>query len=515
MLTHRLLTGITAILTAAAPTLVNAQRGAPQNHQHQGEHRAAHYRLFDMGTLGGPRSVFPFRAAIISETGEAVGFSDTAAPVTPANFDFACDYRFVAHAFVWHQGDLHVLPGLSQDGCTLSLQVNERHEIIGISENGIIDPFTGTIQVRGVIWRDGKVDDLGTLGGNGSITTSINRHGQIVGWAENDIIDPVSIFGGTQTRAVLWDGEDRRPLDLGTLGGPDSFANYMNDRGQVVGDSFLDENVSPITGLPTVTQFLWCKGRMKDLGNLGGTFSEALQINNYGQVLGHATLPGDLKIHPTFWEDDRLLDLTVSSHGGSLLTANWLTEDGELVGAADFTSVGGPVFGGAIWKRGHLTNIDTEDADCGVEAWGMNDHGNVVGSATCGDETHAWLWNGGHAIDLNTLVPSDAPLHLVRGLMIGEHGDIVGIGVPVGVSDEDFLISGHAFVLAVVEDEDGDEDYQSASATVPVVPRVARSHSQTFTPPTKEAMMKVHELVAAELRPFSLRTLGLRHLAPR
>jgi probable HAF family extracellular repeat protein len=512
--THCLLSGVVAILIAAAPALVSAQRGASQDHHHKREHRGAHYRLFDMGTLGGPASSYFFRNEIVNDRGDATGYSDSTT-ATRNDSDFACLDRFVVHAFVWHKGHMQLLPGLSENGCSLPVQISDRGDVIGISQNGILDPLTGFVEDRAVVWRDGEIQDLGTLGGHESLATAINRDGQIVGWSENGILDPVSLMGETQTRAFLWD--EGRMLDLGTLGGPDAYAVHINDEGQVVGGSYVDATVHPITGLPTVVPFLWCRGRMKNLGHLGGTFSEAVQINNRGQVLGDGTVAGDLETHPTFWEDDRLTDLNLASRGGSLLTGNWLNQRGEIVGAADFTSVGGPAFGGAVWKKGNLINVDPEDSDCGVEAWGLNDRGQAVGSAICSDESHAWLWSDGHTTDLNDLVPADAPLRLVYGIMIGNHGDIVGIGVPAGVSDADALASGHAFVLAVVDDEedDDDEDRDSASPAVPLPRRVAGFHAQGFHAPIKEAMMKLHERVAAQLHPLSLRKRSVHPSAPR
>jgi len=507
---HYLVTGIIAILVAStSPTCLRAQRESTRTEQHAGARRTGHYRLFDLGTLGGPRSSFSFGAAIINDKGEATGFSDTAA-ATQNDTGFACLDPFVIGAFFWHEGHLDLLPGLSQ-GCSLPTQINDRSEIIGISQNGVIDPQTGFIEDRAVVWRDGQPNDLGTFGGNQSITTAINRRGQIVGWAENSIPDQLSVLGATQTRAFLW--QDGNLLDLGTLGGPDAFANYINDRGWVVGASFLDSNVNSVTGLPTVVPFLWRNGVMTNLGNLGGTFGEALQINNRGQVLGNSDLPGDLIAHPTFWENDRLIDLNTSSVGGSLLTANWLNEEGEVVGSADFTSVGGPAFGGALWRKGVVINIDKEDSACGVEAWGKNDRGQAIGSAHCLGESHAWLWSHGHAIDLNTLVSSNAPLRLVYGIMINNRGDIAGIGVPPGVSDADALAFGHAFILTVVDDGDtAAEDSDSTTAAI-CRPVAGSARSQSFDPPTRETMMKLHELVAAQLHPFSIRRRGLHQPA--
>jgi len=51
--------------------------------------------------------------------------------------------------------------------------------------------------------------------------------------------------------------------DLGTLGGTMGFATAINNRGQVVGQSNM-------AGDQTAHPFLWGRGKLKDLGTLGG-----------------------------------------------------------------------------------------------------------------------------------------------------------------------------------------------------------------------------------------------------
>jgi hypothetical protein len=50
--------------------------------------------------------------------------------------------------------------------------------------------------------------------------------------------------------------------DLGTLGGPDSWAVFVNDRGQVAGASYYSYVIDPLTGNPPVGAFLWENGKM-------------------------------------------------------------------------------------------------------------------------------------------------------------------------------------------------------------------------------------------------------------
>ena len=70
-------------------------------------------------------------------------------------------------------------------------------------------------------------------------------------------------------------------IDMGTLGGLESWPFDFNDLGQVVGGSYTDAN-EPHT-------FLWDFGSgMQDLNPiLGMYYGQAIYINNQGQVVGH------------------------------------------------------------------------------------------------------------------------------------------------------------------------------------------------------------------------------------
>jgi probable HAF family extracellular repeat protein len=113
------------------------------------------------------------------------------------------------------------------------------------------------------------IRELGTLGGPDSVCQGINDRGQVVGWA--------STAAGAH-HAFLWEA-GRGMQDLGTLGGNYSFAYAINAPGQVVGESQ--------TAAGPIHAFLWEAGRgMQDLGTLGGHHSSAVAINARGQVVG-------------------------------------------------------------------------------------------------------------------------------------------------------------------------------------------------------------------------------------
>ena len=108
--------------------------------------------------------------------------------------------------------------------------------------NGL--PFSP--QYRAVLWGENGIVDLGTLdGGYYSVANAVNNHGQVVGLFTNTIPDANSMFFniGYQTRAFIW--KDGIMQDLGTLGGTNAQALLVNERGQVAGVSYLNSNPSP------------------------------------------------------------------------------------------------------------------------------------------------------------------------------------------------------------------------------------------------------------------------------
>jgi len=425
------------------------------------------YKLIDLGTLGGPASVIaptpnggpenPGRA--LTTNGVVVGVSDTSTPDPSCILD--C---FFNHAFRWQDGvltDLGTLQGADIHSFAFASWINDHGWVAGFSTIGGIDALSGFPATHAVLWRNGQIVDLGTLGEDFSQANALNNHGQAVGFSLNGLPDPFPIFGNpTQNRAFLW--QNGMMQDLGTLCesagvcGLDANAFAINESGQVAGISSTSTTPNDTTGIPTVRPFLWDRGRMIDLGTLGGTLSAvdgpAIVLNNRGQVAGTSTLAGDVNpatggliYHPFLWERGVMKDL--GTLGGDTGFVTWITNAGAVVGTADLAGPSGSQSHHAfLWRNGVKTDLGSLDGTSHAE--GINSQGQIVGrSRPIGSPIQrAFLWeNGGPMVDLNTLIPANSSLELEEGGNINDRSEIAGRGVPPGCDDVDAC--GHAFLL--------------------------------------------------------------------
>lgn len=416
----------------------------------------ARYKFVDLGTFGGPLSTLVFvQPGVINRAGTVVGGADTAIPDPYAPFCPFTPNCVVHHAFRWRHGVMKDLGSLPGTNSSFAWWINDHGWIAGGSENGVIDPIAGVAEADAVLWKDGKMFDLGTLGGNQSVAFSLNNQGQITGYATNKIPDPwaLNFPFGTQMRGYLW--QNGKMHDLGTLGGPDSIGLYINDRGHISGASFTSDIPEASTGIPPVEPFLWEARRMHHIGTLGGVWGAVNGMNSNDYVIGTsstADAPGaclnvDLGCHAFLWKKGRIRDL--GTLGGTFAIPTMLNGEGDVVGGAN--TFNDDTVRAVLWRNGTIHDLGGVDGDPCSLAWGQNNRGQVVGiSVPMCDLSlapRAFLWEHGEMIDLNTRIVGDANFQLIYAEAINDSGEITGIGVPPGVSPADVESSGHVYIL--------------------------------------------------------------------
>src|ERR1035438_3854662 len=125
-------------------------------------------------------------------------------------------------------------------------------------------------------WGHARFGYSGT--GTNAYAMAINEQGQAIGISytnstPNQVTTRCSSPGSTipTQDPFLW--ENGKMIDIGTLGGTCGFPSWINSHGQVVGYSDLVED-------QVNHPFLWTNAKgMQDLGTLGGSYGTASMIN--------------------------------------------------------------------------------------------------------------------------------------------------------------------------------------------------------------------------------------------
>jgi probable HAF family extracellular repeat protein len=424
-------------LAALAPATLTAQ----QEHSRNAE--KPHYKLVYLDELGGPHitvdgniSCCGILPSIINNSGVAVGSAVTSIPIPTSpviNNPYVVPNPFTIAAAAW-QGPAPINLGTLPGGYySFANGISNTGLIAGISETGEIDPRLGVLQAHPTLWFFGQLIDLGTFGGGEGYGNQVNDFGQVVGYAQNDIADSYDYFGlGTQSRAFLWQFGVLN--DLGTLGGNDAQAIFVNDLGQIAGVSYTSSTPATNTGLvctqgtnvPPQDPFFWQYGKMLDIGNLGGNCAAPAGINIYGQVAGNSDL-SDVNAYPHafLWTPGSgMKDL--GTLGGTFAQADALNDSGEVVGTS--CTPGDQACFAVLWKQGVITNLGNLPGDCGSSAFAINSRGQITGdSYNCvTGNSRPFLWENGHMYGFHFVAPAGTELEFSEPASINDEGEIVG-----------------------------------------------------------------------------------------
>src|SRR4029453_1860599 len=239
------------------------------------------YTVTEIGTLGGPAS----NALGLNSSGTVVGISSTA------------NAPDVSRAFRWINGsiiDLGTLGGPSAE----AFDVNDAGQITGRAETKDSIPFNETFHA--FRWQNGTMLDLGTTGGQSSRGWAINAQGLVVGASQVCMPDPKNpggpCFPVGNEYAFFWDGNSSDDLG-GLFGSSDSSALGINASSQVVGQSVA------VNGFTTARHaVLWQNGQPLDLGTLGGVNSWAFDVKYAGIITGFSNDASNTAHHPFIYD---------------------------------------------------------------------------------------------------------------------------------------------------------------------------------------------------------------------
>jgi probable HAF family extracellular repeat protein len=181
-------------------------------------------------------------------------------------------------AFIWDKANgIRELPSLGGQ-FSRALSINNKDHVTGSAQTG-----SGFGTFHAFLWNEVEgLRDLGTLAGDSSQGNFINIKGHVTGYSSINTFD-------NRLHAFLY--KDGRMRDLGSLGGNSqlsdfSFGNGINRKDIVVGSTYLPYQ----GGALYQVAFVWQRGTMKNLEKLldaSGTdyrLYDATAINDAGQI---------------------------------------------------------------------------------------------------------------------------------------------------------------------------------------------------------------------------------------
>jgi probable HAF family extracellular repeat protein len=365
-----------AALSVCAPMAVPTQVFAQEQRS-----ETVRYTITDLGTLEGGTFSQPF---FINRYGLVSGSSNLA----DGN----------QHATLWLE-KLKVdigAPGLGGPN-SIAFGDNNGFQSAGEAETSTPDPngedfcgFGTHLTCLPFLWQDGAMIQLPALGGNNGVAMAISNRGEVAGFAENSTPDTGCPAPQVlHFEPVVWEKGVIHKLPT-FAGDPDGVAQQINDNGSVVGGSgtCATFNTNFLYNLVPAHALLWEKGKVTDLGNLGGKTGQAggniaYDINNQGQVVGNSDLKGDKTFHAFLWT--------------------------KATGMQDLGTLSGDVASFSI---------------------SINDAGSAVGgSLDAKFNPRAVLWEKGVMTDLNARIAGHSPLYLMTGCSINSRGEITGLGM--------------------------------------------------------------------------------------
>ncbi|MEV0827612.1 hypothetical protein [Nonomuraea rubra] len=300
-----------------------------------------------------------------------------------------------------------------------ALDINDRGQIVGWKKGA-----TGAS--RAMLWDDGRVTEIGTLGGRESRATAVDDDGRIAGYSDT---------AERETHGFVW--HNGKVTDLGTLGGYAAMPRDIS-KGVVVGEfrrlgedktrrgqGFLVKNGAKASlglsggsaaedvnksghvtgthrrtdrlGVPAHEQsqraFLWKNGAVKELGTLGGNWSEARGLNGRGQIVGESALGADGVLQGGFvWSAET--GMRRIEDGDGLARPAAINDKGVIVGTHSCETAYG-VARPSVWTDPGKAPVRLPNPAGGVAtvANAINDKGDIVGmSLHAGNQPHAVLW---------------------------------------------------------------------------------------------------------------------------
>jgi probable HAF family extracellular repeat protein len=270
---------------------------------------------------------------------------------------------------------------------------------------------------QAAVWSDGTWHPLGAQSDDGAFSSAIDVRGGAT----------YTVFGNGAYVASY----------LARRGG--GAVAILPDSGQDVWvwDVSRDGEVAGNTGGMTARCFVWHDGVTRYMNSTGDQCN-AQAINDSRQVAGsmNTTPGGDMQAF--LWQDGRFTML--GNLGGTFTVANDINQAGH-VAVASTTATGASR--AALYADGQLIDLGAPPGATDLAAVGLNDRDVVVGRWFDTHGEHPFLAHGTQMVDLLPLIDDTQGLDLWGAIGINNAGVIIGNAVHKGVR--------HGYVLTPIE----------------------------------------------------------------
>jgi probable HAF family extracellular repeat protein len=358
-------------------------------------------------------------------------------------------YKITDLGVIKNSDNFNMVMGLNNEGWAENMD--------GVLNAPITSTQTTIVSGRAVISVYGVNIDLGTLGGKNSWTNygGINDRGEAVGLAETSVPDPdgedFCTMGTKLTcRPFYW--RLGRMIALPTLGGNNGQASAINNRGLIVGISettVQDSGCSPSKPGKIISPVFWERGEARALPTVDGDPDGFVQgVNDRGQAVGSSGNCSNIATHAVLWENGTAVELPGFGPTGN--DAYAINDHGQAVGYV--TSPDRSTIFPTVWlngSHGAPTNLGILPGEGAAFATGINNRAQVVGSTfNSTGWSGGFIWQDNVLTDLNTVIRGDSNLYIVAASNINGRGQISGMATVMSGPNEGKI---HAILLTPVE----------------------------------------------------------------
>ena len=305
----------------------------------------------------------------------------------------------------YNVADLGVLSSGAQSG---AFGLNQSGQIIGTA-------VQADFSTRAVLGGGTSLTSIGTLGGRNSEGFGINNAGRAAG--NSDVL----VEGVFRTHAFRTN--DKGVMEDMLVFGDDvgTTASFLNNGGRFAGASFrLDGTSRAVIGNGP--------GAYVDLGSLGGFNSFALGLNDSNVATGWSEINGGSNVRHGFRSGPAgLVDLGALSAGASS-EGRAINGRGDVVG---FSGNPGASRAFLAPTAGPMQDLGILPFGRSVAAYGINDLGLVVGQVDySAGPSHAFVWDpiAATMYDINDLIANSTSITVTNAYAINFGSQIAGIG---------------------------------------------------------------------------------------